>query len=149
MPYRTGRVGSRKGLVALLATRVSSRAIGLDKPPVIAALLEVEPQYPELYFYQVLAVGALHPAGPCGLTAGPHHELVNPLRQINVAVRVLGLEDLVIVIVAVENYVCAIAIQDVPRRPHLRVRAVVARTVERVVPVGQDAAGVRLCEVLV
>jgi hypothetical protein len=105
--------------------------------PIVATEVQGELQDPIGTGVAHLAVGLDDAEGALAPATGADDELPYPLRRIGRALRRLGGEALVVVVVAVQDHLCARRILDVPARSHPGVVAVFgAGAEEGVVEVG-------------
>src|SRR3954451_7519612 len=126
---------------------VGEVARGRYEVPVVARLMEVEPDDPERPGGAQLAVGAGAEERPLRGAAGPDDELAHAAEAVLVPGRALWREPLIVVLVTVHDHVGAGGVEGAPegvRRPGV---AVDARAESRVVPDCEGAQGGRRLEV--
>src|SRR4029077_14805874 len=127
-------MGRNDTSVAGRSAGVGEFAGGRDESPVVAPLMEVEPDDPERPRRSKLAVRpADHERTQFG-AARAHDEFPDPARAVLVPCRVLWREPLVVVVVAVDDEVRAGRVQGTPERLDRAGIAVESGTESRVMP---------------
>src|SRR5687767_3738215 len=125
-------------------TRIRHRsARRRNEPPAVPTVAQLQLQHTELRGVTPLAVGANSAEPPQARTARPYRELANSPFPICPALRCLGREALVDMVMANQDNLGAVLVERLPGRTEPRFPAVFAGTEQRVMPVGKHTALVR------
>src|SRR3954452_19093350 len=133
--------------VAVPGSGVGEVARRRNEVPVVARLMEVEPDDPERPGGAQLAVGAGAEERPLRGAAGPDDELAHPAEAVLVPGRVLWREPLIVVLVTVDDHVGAGGVEGAPEGVRIAGVPVQTRAEPRMVPDGERAQGGRRLEV--